>query len=112
MMFMVVARFKNRDAKAIDTRLSDRGRMMPQNVKAEFRNVKEEFVALPSFGWVLRGPEACHPFDPSMNAGAWCLGFHQARLPAGSIRQRLVERRMEPARRGGLERPTAVDPPA
>ncbi len=64
--------------------------------------------ALPGFGWVLRGSEACHPFNPGMNAGAWLAGLHQARLPAGSIRQRLVERRMEPARRGGLERPTAL----
>lgn len=33
MLFMVVERFKNRDAKAIYTRLQEKGRMMPDGLK-------------------------------------------------------------------------------
>ena len=33
MLFMVLERFKNRDAKAIYRRLNDKGRMMPEGLK-------------------------------------------------------------------------------
>jgi hypothetical protein len=33
MLFMVIERFKNRDAKAIYTRLRDQGRMMPDGLE-------------------------------------------------------------------------------
>jgi hypothetical protein len=33
MLFMVIERFKNRDAKAIYSRLAEKGRMMPDGLK-------------------------------------------------------------------------------
>ena len=43
MLFMVIERFKNRDAKAIYTRLAEKGRMMPEGLRYVGSWIEEGF---------------------------------------------------------------------